>query len=867
MLNLKQYQKNTLERLQRYMDKARLSDPAAAFAAEQQAAGYRKTYRPVPGLDDVPFVCLRLPTGGGKTVLSAYTVPLAARRFMDKDFPMVLWMVPRDIIRQQAIQTLNDTRHPNRQILDDAFDGRVRIIDVADFELLGPQDIGSKVCIIVSTFAALRVRDKTGRRVYSHNEAFEPHFARIRSDASWLDRNEHGQVQYSFANLIKHHRPLMIVDEAHNLKGKLAEDVLKDLRPSVIIEYTATPAKDSNVLYNVSASELKAESMIKLPVILTEHRTWQDAVATTIQTRRRLEDEASREGRYLRPIVLLQAENRDQEVTVEALRKHLLEQEHIPAEEIAVATGDEHGIDDVDLFSPQCPIRYIITVQALREGWDCSFAYVLCSVSKLHSGTAAEQLLGRVLRMPGALAYKSPDLNRAYANVVVSHWNEAIETIRDGLIHLGFDKVEAEIAVVQPVLFEEIPEVWTAPKQVTFFVTEAPVVDGLDLALRGYLSVEHAGENAYHVTVQAQNRADLDSIERQVSVMFQRVDDRHAAIAAVTTAKGAQRALTASERNETIIVPQLCLDFGDGDCSVAGREAFMPEGWNPSACPVGLEGFNVNEENHVFEIDVEGDRVTQHILPGTEELHTEGSTGFWTEAGLIAWFDRQLRQDDIASPQLISFLRREIAHLLNDRRLRFVDLVRLRFLLAKLLLQKIKTIRDDAYKNAVQSLFRDHPAMVVTSPKAVRVFQAGVYPVRRKYTGKWKFPKHFFPMIADMDSDEEVECALAIEANKAVHTWVRNIAGEPQASFWLQTATDRFYPDFVAKLTDGRILVVEYKGAGWLGNPDTDEKTILGRVWAERSGNLFLLATKKDAVGRDMTAQINSVVTTAQNQV
>ena len=100
-----------------------------------------------------------------------------------------------------------------------------------------------------------------------------------------------------------------------------------------------------------------------------------------------------------------------------------------------------------------------------------------------------------------------------------------------------------------------------------------------------------------------------------------------------------------------------------------------------------------------------------------------------------------------------------------------------------------------------------------------------------------------------------------------MHTWVRNIAGEPQASFWLQTATDRFYPDFVAKLTDGRILVVEYKGAGWLGNPDTDEKTILGRVWAERSGNLFLLATKKDAVGRDLTAQINSVVTTAQNQV
>ena len=178
----------------------------------------------------------------------------------------------------------------------------------------------------------------------------------------------------------------------------------------------------------------------------------------------------------------------------------------------------------------------------------------------------------------------------------------------------------------------------------------------------------------------------------------------------------------------------------------------------------------------------------------------------------------------------------------------------------KLLQQKIVSVRDAAYKSAVQSLFQDHPSTVRTSPEAVRVFQAGVYPVRRKYAGSWRFTKHFFPLIADMDSDEEVACAAAIDANRAVHTWVRNIAVEPQASFWLQTATDRFYPDFVAKLTDGRILVVEYKGAGWLNNPDTDEKEILGRVWAERSGNVFLLATKRDAAGRNLTAQINKAV-------
>ena len=111
-----------------------------------------------------------------------------------------------------------------------------------------------------------------------------------------------------------------------------------------------------------------------------------------------------------------------------------------------------------------------------------------------------------------------------------------------------------------------------------------------------------------------------------------------------------------------------------------------------------------------------------------------------------------------------------------------------------------------------------------------------------------------------MESAEEVACAVAIDANTAVHTWVRNISGEPQTSFWLQTATERAYPDFIVKLKEGRILIVEYKGAGWLNTPDSCEKAIIGQVWAERSGNLFLMATKKDADGRDLTAQINNVI-------
>ena len=41
-----------------------------------------------------------------------------------------------------------------------------------------------------------------------------------------------------------------------------------------------------------------------------------------------------------------------------------------------------------------CPIRYIVTVEKLREGWDCPFAYVLGSVGNVATETAVEQLLG-----------------------------------------------------------------------------------------------------------------------------------------------------------------------------------------------------------------------------------------------------------------------------------------------------------------------------------------------------------------------------------------------------------------------------------------------------------------------------------------
>lgn len=95
-------------------------------------------------------------------------------------------------------------------------------------------------------------------------------------------------------------------------------------------------------------------------------------------------------------------------------------------------------------------------------------------------------------------------------------------------------------------------------------------------------------------------------------------------------------------------------------------------------------------------------------------------------------------------------------------------------------------------------------------------------------------------MIAPFDSAEEEECALALAQTSGVKRWVRNIANNPKASFWLPVAGGRFYPDFVAELEDGRRLVVEYKGAD--RDAAQSHKMQIGECWAKKSGGTCVFA-------------------------
>ena len=871
MLTLKNYQKETLKVLREYLEAARYSNPAAAFEVQRTAAAHNTSGRPyqaIPKLEDAPYICLRLPTGGGKTLLAAYTINTAASAFMEQDHPLVVWMVPTNTIRQQTLDTLKPRRdkpnHPNLEALESVFGSQVLVLDIADFTQIRPQDLRDKTVIVIGTMQTLRVNSTEGRKVYAHHEALESHFIGFTGSIDGLERidegNEQGKIKFSFRNLLAIHRPLVVVDEAHNSNSPLSFEVLQRIQARCIVEFTATPAENSNILHSVSAAELKAEEMIKLPVVLTEHQTWDEAIAAAIQTRDKLFQLAKNDRDYIRPIALFQAEEKGHAITYDVLLKHLVEQEHIERDRIAVATGDQRELDKINLLDKNEKIDFVITVEALKEGWDCPFAYVFCSVASIHSKKDVEQILGRVLRMPYARKRVQDELNRAYAHVSSDAWQNAVSQLADRMVSMGFEAQEAaQYILPQPRLLptDDLP-LFQQPVPLTLTLSAAPDISYFSPAELSQITTHQVGEGRveYRVTgsispeladklVKSAPKADRETVMRTLAVHH------------------AHQHLSPAEKREVFKVPQLCL-FVDGDLKKATKEWFLDgRGWklldfSPELTPTD---FSIDREADTYLIDLQGKRlVTRHI--GTEdELDLGDAAGEWTELSLSRDLDRKLRQPDLSQPVLLEFIRLTIQTLVEKRGIDLTDLIRTRFVLEKALREKIAAYRQKAYDRGYQRALFDNPQNVETSFDYAFAFDPDNYPARWHYSGRYKFSRHYYPLVGEMKAEgEEFECARAIDHNPFIQCWVRNLSGQQDFSFKLPTSTDYFYPDFVALLKDGRVLVIEYKGEVYKTNDDSKEKRNLGELWAERSGGkaLFLMAVEQDEQRRDVYQQIEA---------
>ncbi len=519
--------------------------------------------------------------------------------------------------------------------------------------------------------------------------------------------SDKGKIKYSFANLLNVYRPIVIADEAHNNSTPLAYETLSRVNPSCIIEYTATPASNSNVLHRVCAMELKVEEMIKLPIILTVHQTWQESLSASVLARKSLDEYAKNDSQYIRPILLIQAESKDREVTVDVIKKYLMEQENIEEYKIAIATGDQKELDGIDIFNPNCKIEYIITVEALKEGWDCSFAYVFCSVAQRHSAKDIEQLLGRVLRMPYARTRGQEELNKAYAFVSNDSWQNGVAQLKDRLVEMGFeeDEVPDSIQTSLPVTLggtnEKKPiklnvskfdlSKFTEEEKKKIEVISTPIGDEVLINTDEIITPEME-EKIIQATPAAERKA--VSINLRVELRNRIVYERK----------------YPSLENKTFKVPQLTL-FIEDDWTPDYDEYFLDTAgqWlldSPAALTEGE--FRLKKEGAVYSIDLKGNSIVDRYLQETFALDLADTHTDWTIPKLAVWITRQIPDDTISQQVQVQFVRKVLEYLNKDRELPFNDLLRTKFILKDAIKEKINDLKMSAENSGLQrTLFSD----------------------------------------------------------------------------------------------------------------------------------------------------------------
>ena len=420
--------------------------------------------------EPIPHVCLKVPTGGGKTLLGVEAV-----RHLKLGTGFVLWLVPTKAIYTQTWDAFRNKEHPYRQILERASGGRVKLLQKDD--RFTKQDIENHLCVMLLMLpAANRNRNKEFLKIFRDSSGYASFFpveddvrehqalSEKHPDLETAEDDQAAQprlarnpedtlIKQSLFNVLKLLRPTVILDEAHKAYG--SPDMVRNkgfvesvnrLNPRFVLELSATPKLGiSNILVNVSGLALKEEEMIKLPIQLRNfpNSDWRYTLAQTKVERDKLEKVAKRfqqaEDCYIRPITVIRVDRTGKnqrdgvKVHAEDARKELIDALGVPAEQVKVKSSDQDELTGIDLMSPFCPVRYIITKDALKEGWDCPFAYLLALLDNTTAATAMTQLIGRVMRQPYARVTDRSELDSCYIFCYNQKVETAVTNVKKGL--------------------------------------------------------------------------------------------------------------------------------------------------------------------------------------------------------------------------------------------------------------------------------------------------------------------------------------------------------------------------------------------------------------------------------------------------
>ena len=483
---LKDYQKRALDRVGEFAEalaewrekaeKVREIDPDFDWVrrAWETTAPTRPYLRRTDGRGEpLPSFCLKVPTGGGKTLLAVKVIDCVNTRYLRRQTGLVLWIVPSTQIYAQTLRALKDRDHPYRQQLDVASAGRTRVLEKTSG--FGPRDVAERLCVLLLMLPSANRETKEQLRMFRDAGGFDRFFPpegdadahrALKARVPNLDVFESGGMwggaaKTSLGNALRLLRPLVVLDEGHKAYSRNARATLEGFNPCLVVELSATPPKGANVLVDISGRELLAEEMIKLDLHVTNKANagWQDALLAAVERREALEEAArgheADTGVHIRPICLVQVERtgRDQRragvVHADDARDYLLRHPRIAPEHVAVKTSARDELKEVDeaggLLRRGCPVRYIITKQALQEGWDCSFAYVLAILTNPGSKSALTQLVGRILRQPYAAKTRVAALDESYVFCFRRRGADLLNEVRRGFGLEGLHDLEGRI--------------------------------------------------------------------------------------------------------------------------------------------------------------------------------------------------------------------------------------------------------------------------------------------------------------------------------------------------------------------------------------------------------------------------------------
>lgn len=862
-MELKPYQKKVINDLEQYLEYIKecnhFGDAFNKFWVDKIG-----TYNPITGegmelyknnVPKAPNVCIKVPTAGGKTFIACNAMKTIFDTFAMNKTKLVIWLVPWNSILEQTVKNLNDTNHPYRQKINTHFNSKVQVY--TKDELLHGVGFNSTIVneqlnIFVLSFDTLRSRKKEDRKIYQENGNLSS-FSNIgESNNSILE----GTDETALINVIRNLNPLVIVDESHNAETDLSLEMLKNLNPCFVLDLTATPKKNSNIISFVNAFELKKESMVKLPVIVYNHQTKTEVLLSTLQLQKKLEllakEEEKKTGKYIRPIVLFQAQpktNQDN-TTFEKLKQKLIELK-IPEEQIKIKTANINELKDIDLLSKKCPVRYIITVNALKEGWDCPFAYILASLADKNSVVDVEQILGRVLRQPHVQKHSDPLLNLSYVLTASSKFMETLQKIVEGLNKAGFSSKDYKVS--EKIILEDENKTENPIQQMLF-----ETIQKIDTIQNNLIDTNIIQEIDDFSDIQIEN-INIDNIEENLTVNTIISDIEETAIKQNQEYESKALEISSNPKNNIFIeevgvkvkpinakeifidsaikinLPQFFLDtpsmeiFGNENLLLSKDNLLKDFKLGQSDTSIKFEDIS----SDLYRVDLEKSK-SDDYTPSFTKLDYKVSSQI-LDYLLTKPKESQIREltgriknligdlKPISDNEIEKYIKRIVEDLSSEQ---LNDLIHNEYTYIHKIKHKIKILSEEYAEKQFSNLLDIDKIKIQENYKIPTIQISGdLY--------EYGIPKSLFTKEHKMN-DFEKRVINDIANLENIKFWWKN----PEKKGFKINGFINHYPDFIVVTKSEKILIIESKGDD-RDNTDTMLKIKLGRTWANKAGNNY----------------------------